>query len=68
MYYIAEVMAPLVIKVIFTSCISPSVAPYSALVTIPEKPIFLADCAESRNYSNNASAASPVTRTSSINA
>ena len=33
-------MAPLVINEIFIICVSPKVAPYSALVIIPAKPIF----------------------------
>ena len=41
-YYMADVIAPLVINVMFISWISPRVAPYSALVIMPAKPIFLA--------------------------
>ena len=61
-------MAPDVIKLIVMTCISPKVAPYSAPVIIPEKLIFFADVSASGNNSNKASAASPVTRTSSIKA
>ena len=68
MYYIAEVMAPDVIKLTVITWISPKVAPYSAPVMIPEKLIFFAEVSASGNYSNKASAASPVTKTSSIKA
>ena len=46
---------------------SPITAPYSALVIIPAKLIFLADVSLSGNNSNNASALSPVVNTSSMN-
>jgi len=68
MYYIAEVMAPVVIKEMFIISVSPSVAPYSALVMIPEKDNFLALAELSGNSSNNASPASPVVNMSSTNA
>ena len=61
-------MAPLVINEIFIICVSPKVAPYSALVIIPAKPIFFEAVEESGNNSNNAAPSSPVVKTSSINA
>ena len=61
-------MAPDVIKFTVMTCISPKVAPYSAPVIIPEKLIFFAEVSASGNNSNNASAASPVTKTSSMKA
>ena len=60
-------MVPLVIKLIFITWTSPSVAPYSAFVIIPAKLIFFAEVDESGNNSNNASALSPVVKTSSMN-
>ena len=67
MYQIALVMVPLVIKLIFIIWTSPSVAPYSAFVITPAKLIFFAEVSLSGNSSNNASALSPVVKTSSIN-
>ena len=66
MYYIAEVMAPDVIKLTVIIWVSPKVAPYSAPVIIPAKLIFFPAVAESGNNSNSASALSPVVNTSSI--
>ena len=60
-------MVPLVWKLMLIICTSPRVAPYSAEVIIPAKLIFFAEVAESGNNSNNASALSPVVKTSSIN-
>ena len=64
----SEVIAPVVIKEMLISCVSPSDAPYSAPVTIPEKANFLALAELSGNNSNNASPASPVVKISSTNA
>ena len=47
MYYIAEVMVPVVVNVIAISSISPRVAEYSALSIMIEELIFFADCEES---------------------
>ena len=61
----SEVIAPVVMKEMFINCVSPSVAPYSALVIIPEKANFLELAELSGNNSNNASPVSPVVNISS---
>ena len=64
----SEVIAPVVINEMFINWVSPSVAPYSALVMIPEKANFLELAELSGNSSNNASPASPVVNMTSTNA